>query len=428
MKLDNKKTVLVGFAFLAISAFWQMYDSIIPLILKYFFGIGDTLSGGIMALDNIFALILLPVFGAWSDRVNSKRGKRTPFILVGTILSVVFMLILPAAANGRNLTLFIVILLATLISMSIYRSPAVSLMPDVTPKPLRSKGNAIINLMGAIGIIMALGLIMLLVGEGQTPDYEPVFISIAAIMVISLLIVLFKVDENKMSAERIAEEKRWGIIEEETEDESGGARLSAPVRKSLIFLLFSVAFWYMAYNAVTTAFSRYASEMWGMEGGSFAGALMVASVGALVSFIPVGIVSSRFGRKKVILFGVVLLGLSFFAGFLFKQPNFAVNIVFFLVGVAWASINVNSYPMVVEMCRGSDIGKFTGTYYTFSMAAQVFTPILSGWFLEHVGYWTPFPYAVCFCAAAFVTMTMVRHGDSKPEIAKSRLEAFDVDD
>lgn len=338
------------------------------------------------------------------------------------------MLILPAAANGRNLTLFIVILLATLISMSIYRSPAVSLMPDVTPKPLRSKGNAIINLMGAIGIIMALGLIMLLVGEGQTPDYEPVFISIAAIMVISLLIVLFKVDENKMSAERIAEEKRWGIIEEETEDESGGARLSAPVRKSLIFLLFSVAFWYMAYNAVTTAFSRYASEMWGMEGGSFAGALMVASVGALVSFIPVGIVSSRFGRKKVILFGVVLLGLSFFAGFLFKQPNFAVNIVFFLVGVAWASINVNSYPMVVEMCRGSDIGKFTGTYYTFSMAAQVFTPILSGWFLEHVGYWTLFPYAVCFCAAAFVTMTMVRHGDSKPEIAKSRLEAFDVDD
>ena len=429
MKLDNKKTVLVGFAFLAISAFWQMYDSIIPLILKYFFGIGDTLSGGIMALDNIFALILLPVFGAWSDRVNSKRGKRTPFILVGTILSVVFMLILPAAANGRNLTLFKVILLATLISMSIYRSPAVSLMPDVTPKPLRSKGNAIINLMGAIGIIMALGLIMLLVGEGQTPDYEPVFISIAVIMVISLLIVLFKVDENKMSAERIAEEKRWGIIEEEeTEDESVGARLPAPVRKSLIFLLFSVAFWYMAYNAVTTAFSRYASEMWGMEGGSFAGALMVASVGALVSFIPVGIVSSRFGRKKVILFGVVLLGLSFFAGFLFKQPNFAVNIVFFLVGVAWASINVNSYPMVVEMCRGSDIGKFTGTYYTFSMAAQVFTPILSGWFLEHVGYWTLFPYAVCFCAAAFVTMTMVRHGDSKPEIAKSRLEAFDVDD
>lgn len=427
MKLDNKKTVLVGFAFLSISAFWQVYDSIIPLILKYFFEIGDTLSGGIMALDNIFALIMLPIFGAWSDKVSSRRGKRTPFIFVGTVLSVIFMLILPAAANSRNLILFAVVLLATLLSMSIYRSPAVSLMPDVTPKPLRSKGNAIINLMGAIGIILALGLIMLMVGDGQTPNYEPLFIAVAAIMVVSLLIVLFKVDENKMTADRIAAEKEWGV-EDGEEDEQSGSKLPAPVKKSLIFLLLSVAFWYMAYNAVTTAFSRYATEMWGMEGGSFAGALMVASVGALVSFIPVGIISSKLGRKKVILFGVVLLGLSFFAGFLFKEPNFAVNIVFFLVGVAWASINVNSYPMVVEMCKGSDIGKFTGTYYTFSMAAQVFTPILSGWFLEHVGYWTLFPYAVCFCVLAFLTMVMVKHGDSKPSPAKSRLEAFDVDD
>lgn len=429
MKLDNKKTVLVGFAFLAISAFWQVYDSIIPLILKYFFSIGDTLSGAIMALDNIFALILLPIFGAWSDRINSKHGKRTPFIFVGTILSIVFMLILPAAANGRNLALFIITLLATLISMSIFRSPAVSLMPDVTPKPLRSKGNAIINLMGAIGIIMALGLIMVLVGEGDTPDYEPVFISIAVIMAVSLLIILFKVDENRMVKERIEAEVEWGVEKEEDEiSKAGESKLPAAVKKSLIFLLFSVAFWYMAYNAVTTAFSRYASEMWGMEGGSFAGALMVASVGALVSFIPVGIVSSRLGRKKMILFGVILLGASFFTGFLFTKPSFAINIVFFLVGVAWASINVNSYPMVVEMCKGSDIGKFTGTYYTFSMAAQVFTPILSGWFLEHVGYRTLFPYATIFCVLAFLTMIMVRHGDSKPMPVKSRLEAFDIDD
>ena len=140
-----------------------------------------------------------------------------------------------------------------------------------------------------------------------------------------------------------------------------------------------------------------------MEGGSFAGALMVASVGALVSFIPVGIISSRLGRKRVILFGVALLAASFLAGAMFKEPNFAINIMFFLVGVAWAAINVNSYPMVVEMCKGSDIGKFTGMYYTFSMAAQVLTPVLSGLFLEHVGYWTLFPYAAAFSAVAFCT-------------------------
>ena len=427
MKLDNKRTITIGFAFLAISAFWQMYDNIIPLILKYFFNIGDTLSGGIMALDNIFALIMLPLFGAWSDKVNHKRGKRTPFIFVGTVIAVAAMLLLPLAANSRNLVLFVAALFVTLFAMSTFRSPAVSLMPDVTPKPLRSKANAIINLMGAIGVICALALIMFLVGEGKTPNYEPLFIAIAAIMVISLVILLTKVDENKFVAERIAKEKEWGIEdEEEITDENGNTTLPKPVKRSLVFLLLSVAFWYMAYNAVTTAFSKYATEMWGMEGGGFAGALMVASVGALISFIPVGIISSKIGRKKVILFGVLLLAASFFCGCLFKTPNFGVNIVFLLVGMAWASINVNSYPMVVEMCKGSDIGKFTGMYYTFSMAAQVLTPILSGFFLEHVGYWTLFPYA--FAVIAFCTMLNVKHGDSKPEPPKGKLEAFDVED
>lgn len=428
MKLDNKKTILVGFAFMAISAFWQVYDNIIPLILKYNFNIGDTLSGGIMALDNIFALIMLPIFGAWSDKIMHKRGKRTPFIFVGTILAVIFMTFLPIAANSRNLLFFVIALLLTLMSMSIYRSPAVSLMPDVTPKPLRSKGNAIINLMGAVGTITALGLVMFLVGEGETPNYQPLFGAVAAIMLISLVVVLTKVNENKMVADRIALEKEYGIEDEEEEDESGEAKLPKDVKKSLIFLLLSVSFWYMAYNAVSSAFSKYATEMWGMEGGSFAGALMIASIGALVSFLPVGIISSKYGRKKVILVGVALLASCFATGYFFATPNFAINIVFFLVGVAWASINVNSYPMVVEMCKGSDIGKFTGMYYTFSMAAQVLTPVLSGAFLEHVGYWTLFPYAAVFATIAFFTMLMVKHGDSKPMPVKSALEAFDVED
>lgn len=442
MKLNNKRTILIGFAFLAISTFWQIYDSIIPLILKYSFSIGDTISGGIMALDNIFALIMLPLFGAWSDKINTKRGKRTPFIFVGTIGACVCMLVLPAAANGRNLVLFVAALLLTLMFMSTFRSPAVSLMPDVTPKPLRSKANAIINLMGAIGVVLGLLFIMFLVGDGRTPNYEPLFIAVAVVMILALLVLLFQVDEKKFTAERIALEKEWGIEEDAEEEEgtSAGASdagtsvaaaagaLPPEVKRSLVFLLLSVSFWFMAYNSVTTAFSKYATEMWGMEGGSFAGAMMVASVGALVSFLPVGALSSRFGRKKVILFGVALLACCFGTGYLFQEPTFAVNIIFFLIGMAWASINVNSYPMVVEMCKGSDIGKFTGMYYTFSMAAQVLTPVLSGFFLEHVGYWTLFPYAAVFAAVAFFTMLMVKHGDSRPVPPKSKLEAFDVDD
>lgn len=432
MKLDYKRTVLIGFAFLSISAFWQVYDNIIPLILKYSFGIGDTVSGGIMALDNIFALMMLPLFGAWSDKISHKRGKRTPFIFVGTILAFVFMVQLPLAANRGNLTYFIIALLLTLIAMSVYRSPAVSLMPDVTPKPLRSKGNAIINLMGAIGVIMALGFIMILVGEGEKPSYEPLFLAVGMVMLLSLLILLWKVDENRFVAERLQTEEAWGIGEEDAEakDHAEAGRqteaLPKDVRRSLIFLLLSVAFWYMAYNGVTTAFSKYAAQMWGMEGGGFANALMVASIGALVSFIPVGIISSKLGRKKVILFGVAMLAGCFLLAGFFRSPNAAIYIGFFCVGIAWASINVNSYPMVVEMCKGSDIGKFTGMYYTFSMAAQVLTPVLSGALLEHVGYWTLFPYATFFAAVSFCTMVMVRHGDSKPLPPGRRLEAFEA--
>lgn len=432
MKLNYKRTILIGFAFMAISAFWQVYDNIIPLILKYNFNIGDTLSGGIMALDNVFALVMLPIFGAWSDKVNTRRGKRTPFILVGTILAVVFMTMIPMAANMRNLWFFVIALLLSLIAMGTFRSPAVSLMPDVTPKPLRSKGNAIINLMGAVGGVSALVMIMFLVGEGDTPSYQPLFAGISILMVIALAVILTQVNENKFVEERIAVEKANGIDAEDEEDDeaalSGTAALPKDVKRSLTFLLLSVSFWFMAYNAVTTSFSKYATETWGMEGGGFAGALMVATVAAIISYMPVGIVSSKIGRKKVILFGVVLMASCFAIGALFKEATFTINIIFALVGVAWASINVNSYPMVVEMCKGSDIGKFTGMYYTFSMAAQVFTPILSGFFLEHVGYWTLFPYAAVFAAIAFFTMTQVKHGDSRPDEPKSGLEAFDVED
>ena len=432
MKLNYKRTILIGFAFMAISAFWQVYDNIIPLILKYNFNIGDTLSGGILALDNVFALFMLPIFGAWSDKVNTRRGKRTPFILVGTILAVVFMTMIPMAANMRSLGFFVIALLLSLMAMGTFRSPAVSLMPDVTPKPLRSKGNAIINLMGAVGGVSALVMIMFLVGEGDTPSYQPLFAGISILMVIALAVILTQVNENKFVEERIAIEKANGIDAEDEEDDeaalSGTAALPKDVKRSLTFLLLSVSFWFMAYNAVTTSFSKYATETWGMEGGGFAGALMVATVAAIISYMPVGIVSSKIGRKKVILFGVVLMASCFAIGALFKEATFTINIIFALVGVAWASINVNSYPMVVEMCKGSDIGKFTGMYYTFSMAAQVFTPILSGFFLEHVGYWTLFPYAAVFAAIAFFTMTQVKHGDSRLDAPKSGLEAFDVED
>ena len=427
MKLNTRRTILVGLAFLSISAFWQLYDSLIPLILKNTFQVSDTISGGIMAIDNVLAVFMLPLFGSLSDRVHTRIGRRMPFILCGTAAAVIAMLFLPFADNIGSLALFVTALLVTLIAMGSYRSPAVSLMPDVTPKPLRSKANAIINLMGAVGGVVSLILISALVPKEGKPDYFPIFLIVAAVMVFSVLLLLWKIRENPLRTER--EKIDAGLSETEEADEAPAkTTLDPAVRRSLVLILISVACWFMGYNAVTTAFSRYAQIYWGIQGGGFANCLLIATAAAILSYIPVGSIASRVGRKKTILGGVVLLASMFAIGAAVKEYHIWINGLFALVGVAWAAINVNSYPMVVEMSKGSDIGKFTGFYYTFSMAAQIVTPILSGFLLEHVGYFILFPYAAFFVVIAFFTMLFVRHGDSRPLPKKSRLEAFDVDD
>ncbi len=422
MKLNYKRTVLIGMAFLSICSFWQMYDNIIPLILKNTFHLGETVTGAIMAADNILALFLLPLFGSLSDRIDTPFGKRMPFILTGTGCAFVFLLLLPIADRNGNLPLFITALFFVLISMGLYRSPAVALMPDLTPKPLRSKGNAVINLMGAVGGVYALVMISLLVGSGATPDYFPLFLSIGLLMLFSIAILYFTVPEKKLRAQMDTQN------ESDKAAPASTANLPREVKRSLFFILLSVALWYIAYNAVTTAFSRYATHVWGLENGGYANCLMVATVAAIISYIPIGALSSRIGRKRTILIGVALLTFCYLCASFYTTYHSTMNLVFGIIGFAWAAINVNSFPMVVEISASGDVGKYTGYYYTFSMAAQVITPILSGFLLEHVSYRTLFPYAVVFSILAFCTMLMVKHGDSKPQQKASILENFDVDD
>jgi len=447
MRLNYKRTFFIGLAFLSISAFWQMYDNIIPLILQNTFGLGETLTGALMAADNVLALFLLPVFGALSDKVETRLGKRMPFIVGGAVLAVIFMLLLPVADKSVNLVLFIAALFALLISMGLYRSPAVALMPDLTPNKLRSKGNAIINLMGAVGGVYTLIMIKLLIGKGDRPDYMPLFISVAALMVIAVGVLVITINEKKVKEKVAAEVKAYeeseGVIamNEDMEEQeayakaavSGEARekktvMPGEVKRSMIFLLASIFFWFTAYNAVTTAFSRYTKVVWKLEGGGFADCLMVATVAAIISYIPIGNIASRVGRKRTIMGGVILMSLCYFAAIFAGTYHPLINIAFALIGIGWAAINVNSYPMIVEMSKGCDIGKFTGTYYTFSMTAQIFTPVLSGFLLEKISYRTLFPYALVFSLLAFLTMTQVHHGDARPDKKKSVLENFDVDD
>ena len=428
MKLNYKRTILIGMAFMSISAFWQMYDNVVPLILSNSFELDETITGAIMATDNLLALFLLPIFGSLSDKVKTPWGKRMPFIVVGTTLAVILLMILPFADNTRNLALFIGGLFFVLISMGTYRSPAVALMPDLTPKNLRSRANAVINLMGAVGGVYTLIMIKFMVGKDATPNYYPLAISVAVFMVVCVSLLFFTINENKLHVE-LKDELEEEVVEVKVEDNTKkGTKLPKDVMRSLVFLLASVAFWFIAYNAVTTAFSRYAVEVWGLEGGGYADCLLVATIAAIISYIPIGSIAAKLGRKKTILIGIILLGSCFFAASLFNTYSNIMPVFFCIIGFAWAAIGVNSYPMVVEMASAGDVGKYTGLYYTFSMTAQVITPILSGWLLENVGYRTLFPYSVIFCVLAFITMSQVKHGDSRPEKKANTLDNLDIDD
>lgn len=451
MKLNSKRTVLIGFrtvligfAFLSISAFWQLYDGLVPKILKETFDLPESVSGYIMAADNVFALLLLPLFGGISDRCKSKMGRRRPFILFGTLLAVGLMVGLPiidnryfASPTPDLLVTFILLLGLILVAMGTYRSPAVALMPDVTPKPLRSMGNAIINLMGAVGGILYLILTSILYPAKKTAglehiDYLPLFLIVGGIMLLSLIIIMFFVNEPKLALEQKEYEDAHPEENLTQITESGNEIMPKAVKRSLAFMLFSIAFWFIGYNGITTWFTTYAKEVWNMDIGAASTCLTFATAGAIVSYIPIGIIASIIGRKKTICGGIILLATCFMAGFgytmFFNTFNNLMLIVFALVGLAWAAINVNSLPMVVEMCAGKDIGKFTGLYYTFSMSAQIITPIIAGYLLQNVSYKILFLYAAVFVCISFITMCFVKHGDIKPKAKKSVLENFDVED
>ena len=522
MKLNYKRTVLVGFAFFLICAFWQIYDVTIAMTLTSKFGLSQTASGVVMALDNILALFMLPLFGGISDRHKSKYGRRTPFVRTGTILAVVFLLALSLADNAQlakldaysavndpatmeriydeqkdtalvtpegveyklsdlytregfaqlttdskstelnsfgrevevnlytryvvparqacaasvtaqdpgTLILFLGILLLLLISMATFRTPAVALMPDVTLKPLRSKANAVINLMGNAGGIIVLGIGSVLAiskVKNAYMSYTGVYALVGGIMIVALVIFLLTVKEPVWAEQMQKQSLELGLDKAEAAaDTHTKKKLDKAQLRSLIFLLASIVLWFFGYNAVTSKYTVYAQNVLDKDATT---TLLLANVAAIIAYLPVGMVASKIGRKKTIMAGIVMLFTAFFIACFMtaSSPSWLMSCMFCLAGVAWATINVNSFPMVVEMCTGADVGKYTGFYYTASMAAQSLTPTVSGIFMDRVAMTSLFPYAAIFVGLAFFTMLFVKHGDSKVE-AKKGLEAFDTDD
>ena len=307
LKLNVGQTVRVGFAFFAILAFWQMYNNIIPLILTKTFHMDKSLSGIIMAADNVLALFLLPLFGGISDRCKAKMGKRKPFILGGSVAAVFLMLLIPFLDNAYFQNprsgiriLFVCVLGCILVAMGTYRSPAVALMPDVTPKPLRSRANAVINLMGALGGIIYLIVAKIMYPSSRTQDaehvdYLPLVLVMVGIMILSLIVVMFFVNEVKWNAQMLDYERAHP--EENLAEKTDGQKEQLPkdVKRSLLFLLISVALWYMGYNAMETWFTTYADAMWNIGIGDASFSLTIVTAGAILFFIPSGIAASKIG-------------------------------------------------------------------------------------------------------------------------------------
>ncbi|MGI6702260.1 MAG: MFS transporter [Christensenellales bacterium] len=545
MKLNYKNTIKVGFAFAIIMLFWQAYDFVVPLLLDNIYGLPDDIRGLIMGLDNLLSLFLLPLFGNLSDRHNSKRGKRTPFIIMGTIASVVLLIFVPLCANmqkgdaynlrqelsskidsvklaefydnaksgdntkycdyeylnrsgisrdtyinlklidiseeksgdtvkyykttdgvkveiqkteydelidtnakykryaqagintylsdevynqitKKNLTsliLYMIVLFFVLVAMATFRSPAVALMPDVTPKPLRSQANAIINLAGGFGAALAFIIYTVWLEVNETA-YLEIFITVGIGMLVLLITFLRLVNEPQLAEQCRLISEEYGIREEEEEQEAVKTKMEKDKKASFLLILGSIFMWFMGYNAVTSNLSLYATRNL-LYAPSMAGIITAISMGvSALAFIPVGYLAVKIGRKKSIIIGFALATVSFFLIFLFVRPDWTKILfaVFYLIaGFGLIIANVNTFPMVVELSKEGDVGKYTGFYYTATMSAQAITPYIAGLFMKIKPEYL-FIYSTVCVIVAIVLMSFVKHGDSKPVPPESKLE------
>ena len=445
MKLSIKQTIMIGLAFGSICLFWEAYNNLMPLMLDTF-GLNKVVIGLIMAADAILALFVMPLMGLLSDRARTKWGRRVPFIVAGSVFAAVTFLLINLAFNLNILWLFIALPLLLVFAMCCYRTPAVSLMPDVTPKPLRSKGNAVINIMGLIGGVIFLVLSLPVFGLIKTEKINEHLVNekliltgnnwlivgaVSVLMVISAVVVFMKVKEPRLVEEREKAEKEAGIYEETPVREKRGnifsniaynfKQLSKPQRVSLIFLLVSVFLWYFSYNAAKTWFSTISLQL--LNDPDFSTPLLLANVAGFAMYIPSAIIGNKIGRRNTVMLGLFLMAVGFFTAsmVIFNSASlspgffkFSFMMVFVFVGAGWATLNVHSYVMSVEMADKSNTGFFTGLYYIFTMSAMALTPIISGALMEtKLGMEILFPYSLVFAVLPMGTMLFVKHGNAK---------------
>ena len=470
-KLNLKRTFLIGFAFFGILLLWQVYDSWCPPLLtelfKNSFGVTNErevqyLVGIMMAIDNLAALILLPIFGRLSDKTHTKIGKRMPYILVGTFVCAVAFPFMPIFFHYNNVAGFIAMMVIVVIFMMMYRNPAVALMPDLTPKPLRSKANGIINIMGYIGGLFAtiVGIVFVLseylgtkidkvtgLPAEHTWAYNNIwalelpFLIASVLMVISAVVLFFTVKENKVE-EEIADELRRGEEMSATEDKVDDDKPMTRANKIMLFLILGAEFfWFMADNGIGTFMSNYTIYYLGASTASNMVNTIMGGVGSVIGFAIGGFIAAKIGRKWTIFSG---LGLSLLSYIVWIIGTFTflkgaagsgdfpkiIWAIWFIKGFGMSLVHLNSFPMVVELCNSKKIGAFTGYYYAASMAAQTITPVALGSLLLIESFnWGYLPvYAAVCLVISIVIFFFVKSIKSEKVKNATGLEALGQDD
>ena len=414
---DWKRTAIASLPFMGMISFWQVFDGLVPKMLTGTFGLDNTVTGVVMALDNIFGLFLLPWFGIMSDRCRSRLGRRTPYILAGSAVAAVAVPMIAVANNLGSLPLLIAMILVTLVAVCAYRTATIAIVADITPRPLRTKGDSVDKIVGYAGTGVMLVAISTLVPSVAHPDYLPVFLLQGVVIAVSAIVFRVFLNERATVAKMHDESRAMGIDEDQVDasddDRAGGKeRVTDPgLRRSIAILLAAIFFYYMSYNAMTTNISRYASDFFSMQGGSYAIINIVTIAGGLISYVPVANLSLKYGRKRVALVMGTLMVIC--PTLMWLSPSFSplYYVLFLLMGASLGAVDLCVYPMIIEDCGAASVGRYSGYYYTVSMAAQVVTPILSGRIMD-VAESQLFLYVAVTGLAMCVFIALARHGNS----------------
>lgn len=416
-KFSFTKLLLLGFGFFGISLLWPLYNSYVPIFLKDF-NLSSTLIGFVMTIDNIFAIIMLPLIGVLSDQTRTQLGRRMPYILVGAPLAAITFALIPLTRAWQLLWLMMLNIIFMNFFMALFRSPVIALMPDITPSEYRSQANGVINFMGGVGALLAF--------FAGKPLYDkhyslPFYVG-AIVMVFSQLLVVLFIKEDEKYRTRSGEKIRFENVYKKTMLE-----LSENLRdvfksneKSLLMMLLSILLWFIGYNALETFFTSYAKFQMGIKESTGALVLGFFSLTFMLFAIPAGFIGSKIGRKKTMTIGLliviaILLGV-IVSTRLISDANLLTKVFFALFaigGLGWAMVNVNSLPTIVDMTVEEKVGGYTGLYYFFSMAANIIAPPLAGFFIDKIGYNTLIILTLVFFLLAILTLQFVKRGDVK---------------